>query len=278
MSIGVISLSTNQRRETGAPFPAGSADNGLSVDPVTGRIVLGNDFGDPAAPARLLNSREIKTDGNFFTLTDDLGFLAQTLLDGGNILIQATAAGSFQSFTMRASINDTFTWVVADGAGGVTLSYGFLGGPGQLTIYADGTLNLGAPAATKNGAIAQINGSCTYSLFFNGISTGAYNIDRLTDRGKLFCHQNATGAITLNLPNMAFADAAGFHFYAAVHDATGVTIVASAGQTININGVISTVGGTLTSNIIGSSIHLAMIDPGAGTWQALSYTGNWIVA
>lgn len=30
----------------GAPFPAGSAANGLSVDPVTGQIVLGNDVGD----------------------------------------------------------------------------------------------------------------------------------------------------------------------------------------------------------------------------------------
>lgn len=46
----------------GAPFPAGSANNGLSVDPGTGKIVLGNDVG--GALAALLSNREIPMSGH----------------------------------------------------------------------------------------------------------------------------------------------------------------------------------------------------------------------
>ncbi len=44
----------------GPPFPATSADNGLSVDPITGRIVLGNDAGIGDLSAQLLSDREIE--------------------------------------------------------------------------------------------------------------------------------------------------------------------------------------------------------------------------
>jgi len=43
------------------PFPANSAENGLSVDPITGRIVLGNDVG--SVLATLLSDREIPMGG-----------------------------------------------------------------------------------------------------------------------------------------------------------------------------------------------------------------------
>jgi len=258
-----------------SPVGSGDASNGLSIDGISGDVVLGNNVGAVGDPAMLLNSREILTDGNFLILDD--GFNSRTLLDGASFTIDAVAPGASQTFSMRAGLNDQFTWTVQDGGGGVTMSYGFLGGPGQITIYDDGLLQLASPFATKNGAAVQVNGSVTSSLFFNGIASGAYDVNRLTDRGKLFTHQNAVGAITLNLPNMAFSDAAGFHMYVAIHDASGITIQAFAGQTINIGNVQSAVAGTVRSTAIGSSLHLAMIDPGNGAWQALSYTGAWLV-
>lgn len=48
----------NHRTITVPPFPANAADNGLSVDPGSGHIVLGNDLGFPGT-ADLLNDREI---------------------------------------------------------------------------------------------------------------------------------------------------------------------------------------------------------------------------
>jgi hypothetical protein len=51
--------SSPHKRPNGPPFVPTSADNGLSVDTVSGKIVLGNDIGDPGKPAQLLNPREI---------------------------------------------------------------------------------------------------------------------------------------------------------------------------------------------------------------------------
>jgi hypothetical protein len=71
MSTGNGPISTNQKKEqTGAPFVAGSADNGLSVDVLTGRIVLGNDFTGIAGAGQLLSNREIFTNGFLVNFVD----------------------------------------------------------------------------------------------------------------------------------------------------------------------------------------------------------------
>lgn len=68
------------------PFPAGSADNGLSVDPVTGLIVLGNDVG--GSLAALLSNREIITNGFSIALQEDNLFLQKNELNAFGITIQ----------------------------------------------------------------------------------------------------------------------------------------------------------------------------------------------
>src|SRR5688572_20397498 len=90
MGIGVISIQTNQRRENGAPFPAGSAANGLSVDPITGQIVLGQDFGDPANPAALTNTRFIPIPGFGIVLQDTPGIIETYFFAGLMQMITAT--------------------------------------------------------------------------------------------------------------------------------------------------------------------------------------------
>jgi hypothetical protein len=67
MNAGQGSLAGSPRNRppsAGPPFVATAANNGTSVDPVTGKIVLGNDIGGTAA--QLLNAREI--DFNNFSL------------------------------------------------------------------------------------------------------------------------------------------------------------------------------------------------------------------
>lgn len=104
MGIGVISLSTSQKREIptppgppGPPFTSDSADNGLSVDTISGRIVLGNDVGDPANPAQLLSSREILMDDQIAAAFEIL--LRSTLLGvtthltGGEIRVESDFDG-----------------------------------------------------------------------------------------------------------------------------------------------------------------------------------------
>lgn len=102
MSIGAPALTTSQKKEkSGAPFPAGSADNGLSVDPITGRIVLGND--DPGILATLLNDREIPLDAfgvTFSSIPNDVFNLIR--FDGMRV---HNAAFTEQVVISKASIN-----------------------------------------------------------------------------------------------------------------------------------------------------------------------------
>lgn len=74
-SAGQGSISMSQKNEPagspGPPFLPTSADNGLSVDAITGKIVFGDDIG--GLLAMFLSPREIEMNGNLFQF-----------LDGGN--------------------------------------------------------------------------------------------------------------------------------------------------------------------------------------------------
>lgn len=90
---GNIQNLANVLKPSGPPFESDSADNGLSVDAVSGRIVLGNNQGDPAAPAQLLSGREITT-GPFniiFRATPGAG--AFTSMFAGNVITGNPATG-----------------------------------------------------------------------------------------------------------------------------------------------------------------------------------------
>lgn len=72
----------------GPPFVATSADNGLSVDPGSGRIVLGQDVGAVGNPAILLSNREIPMGGFSFELVNGVGAAKQFSVDPANGLYQ----------------------------------------------------------------------------------------------------------------------------------------------------------------------------------------------
>jgi hypothetical protein len=66
---GSFNVSQNPNPGTaGPPFSALSADNGLSVDAVSGRIVIGQSVGAAGDPGQLLSNREVPLKGFSFTL------------------------------------------------------------------------------------------------------------------------------------------------------------------------------------------------------------------
>lgn len=75
----------------GPPFAATSADNGLSVDPISGRIVLGGGVG---APSALLDGRFI----------DTAGFLITFQRTGATAITQVSNAG-LTVFDLSNSVN-----------------------------------------------------------------------------------------------------------------------------------------------------------------------------
>lgn len=105
---GQGSISFSQKVEPagapGPPFAPTSADNGLSVDPITGRIVLGNDVG--AFLAQLLSDREIPLNNFIFELVNGIGGDKQFSVDPVNRLYQfGDISGAGNNFFM--SIDDT---------------------------------------------------------------------------------------------------------------------------------------------------------------------------
>jgi hypothetical protein len=85
MSFGQGNFKTTSHKTSGAPFAPGSAENGVSVDPVTGRIVLGNNVA--SLLAQLLSNREIEMNGFFLRLLQGDGdeSAGKLIVSSGNI-------------------------------------------------------------------------------------------------------------------------------------------------------------------------------------------------
>jgi hypothetical protein len=301
MGIGVISLVTSQKREqSGPPFAIGSADNGLSVDAVSGRIVLGNDVGDPLAPAALLSDREILTEDALFNLFAVFLNAVQTgiitRLDGQAINITGAdgtspsiqvltgdngfsdlrllaGTGSTSTLTINAA-GDRFTLDAAQNPGFITLSAGFpVPSPIQNFVTATRSTQIGPTLVTSNTAALQVSGNLTYRTFISGIGAGATVVDRDLDSGKLYFN---SAAASLTLPNMAGANfRAGFRLMANCANVAGITVTASAGQVIRFGSLVTSSGGTISSTDVGAFISIIIIN--SGTWVTESFNGAWVL-
>lgn len=310
MGIGVISLVTSQKREqSGPPFVATAADNGLSVDGVSGRIVLGNDFGDPAQPAVLLNQREIVTETGIGLLSIFLNSILTGIITelNGQAVNVTSVNGSSPSVSVsdtasgfpniqcsvsgglggRASIsascaqNDTAQLQVASGAndqlsinttgnGVINFDLTNLG----ITVMSMNTAafqtQVGPGLFAFNGADWQISGSCTYRHMIVGKGAGNYNVDRNLDTNVQFIN---SGAATFTLPNMVGANnRAGFIFRVCVKNAGGVTVQASAGQVIRFGSLSTSSGGTLVSTDVGAYVKLIWDN---SNWITETFLGAW---
>lgn len=125
MPTGQGNISVNQKASSGGsvpPFPLNSADNGLSVDPVSKKIVLGQSIGAAGNPAQLLSTREIPLNGfdlsinaqgvqpelRFYGLIDNI--IANTALfiaqnNGNQYAYLNSAAGTFRIGDIAGSIS-----------------------------------------------------------------------------------------------------------------------------------------------------------------------------
>lgn len=157
MGLGSAALNTSQKREPGSPgppFPANSAENGLSVDSVTGRIVLGNNVLGIAGPAQLLNSREISTAGFSIFLLDIPGGSTNEL--NGQGVIASTPGGDQAQFTLQqiAMItgNNTFTVSVLNNDCNLVINSDVPGGSNPPFITLVNNISPDFHSSLQNGA------------------------------------------------------------------------------------------------------------------------------
>jgi len=169
---------------SGAPFGPGAANNGLSVDPVTGLIVFGNDptFA-PAGPAMLLSDREIDFNGAIIRLLDFTLAPEQLImtLSGGNFGLGDANSGSTANFTLTPAALGGFpslTLTSDPGFGGLPSRIELLDVPGtgfrlqnnlsvfEINDFASGANFFNADAVNLNFAFGDVTPSASGTKLF----------------------------------------------------------------------------------------------------------------
>lgn len=277
MSRGIGTLNTNHKQEPvpnpGPPFELNSAGNGLSVDPVTRRIVLGNDPGALGDPAQLTSNREIQRNGRRLSFLDA----------SSNSLFELTGAswnGSGNLFcSMGVNNNTTFqaTSIYSsgfDGTGGLSNGQGrliwFAASGGCLLDPNSGAGDPGAGVLLIGYTQVLIRGRLRNDRFVSAQAASPVAVSANNDKNTVFTNEGATGAITFNLPTAV----AGLTFTFFVQDTDGIIISAAAGDTIRIDTLVTAAGGSVTSTAIGSSVTLVAIN--TTEWVAVAALGTWV--
>lgn len=202
---------------SGPPFTAGSANNGLSVDAVTGKIVMGNDVA--GATAVLLSNREIPSAGFFIALSGT-----------GNLIIgKNTDAGQ------RLQIDQALTGAQVIGAVGITASWNTTG------------------IATLISAVVTNTASGLGSLLMDVRTTAGVRFRNFSDGHVQWGDPVAVQAMTWSPISIAAGGNSGaggqstsFQILARYGQASGTTQLNS----ISINDFMSPTGGTSTSAAI----------------------------
>jgi len=285
MAIGVIGIQTNQKkRQNGPPFTAASAENGLSVDAVTGAIVLGNDAGAPGNPAQLLNTREIF--GNGFNIRQRDSATEFTNYNAGSLFLQnqvvniASITIGPPLVTIAAAGGDVPAYNLDDNTSTVEIG---LNGAGLGTIIGNGnrlaTYNPTSvlwqfgPLVGFSNATMQVAGTFSYRALVRGPIAGALALNRDVDSGEIFTN---SAALTLTIPVMTGANLrSGYIVGAAVLNAGGIVLQLDATQTGFFGAAATTAGGTYQSVTPGSTIKIVLVD--ANTFVTESFTGTWVL-
>lgn len=265
---------------------SGLASNGLSIDPVSGDVVLGNDVGDPAKPAALTSVREIPITGQGIIFLTQDGLVFTAIQDGLIAITTATGLtvwdesglGVFRSAPGNAQtvLNDSISQI-SQGLNGTDDAYIWNSNiVGQFGAFQPSTGNWQVgfnPGGTGiyNGATLEVVGNITYDFFID-ITGGAIALDDNNDRGKLYTNEGGVSTFTLPVAENARR---GLHYMFMVQQAVNLVIQAPVSDTINIDTVVSAAGGTATSSTVGSAVHLVNI--GNNQWMALSSQGAWVV-
>lgn len=315
MGIGIVSISTNQKKEqSGAPFTADSAHNGTSID-VDGKVVLGNDLADPAAPAALISDREIvmqdavlgafslflnaelfsavttRMDGSVVELTSSTGGIPTVTLDSpsGSSVINVNASGGLARMDFRSG---------TAGAGGQCLlsmranpdlfqiRTGLSAGvveflASNLTVVGIGFMRI--ETSTVNVQIGKQVGFNGADVQLSGTTTYRYLLQG-QGAGTLNINRDLdsgklftnSGAANFQLPNMAAANArVGFILRVTCTNAAGVTITAEAGQQIRFGSLSTSLGGTISSTDVGAYVVIVLVNP--ALWVTETFNGAWVL-
>lgn len=270
--IGVVALQTARKQDqAGPPFAVTSAENGASVDPVSGAIVLGNDVGGTLAT--LLSNRVIPMSG--FNILLDGGAGGGVRLNPTNVQVGSANQIAFRS----TNVAGTVVGDMAIDLNSLGLAF-FVGSTSRgMFIWNNSNPfrgnvrfgNLPTSTAQDNGSLVQVDGPITHDRYVSPQNANRV-VSNSLDKGKVFTNEGAGAGITFTLPGAAVSNINGGLFYVFyVQNANGIVIQAAAGDTIRVGATVSLAGGTISSATVGSSVTLQAIN--ATEWVATALVG-----
>lgn len=228
MGIGVISLVTSQKREpSGSPFTPASAHNGTSID-AAGKVVLGNDVGDPLAPAQLLNDREIITE-------DALLNLFAIILNSIQTGITTRLTGQTIEMDGNGNTSPTITMQTSGNAGTNLVELQNLGGQNNIllnnTTNGDNNISL-----ITTGA----GGNSTILTRANNGGLSQIRVHSIPDSIEIFARGN--GVIVFQINNIV-----------PVIQVQTSTFNTQIGNQVGFNGAVVQLSGTVTKRLLPES-------------------------
>jgi trimeric autotransporter adhesin len=297
MGLGQGSIIVQQKKEPPVtpvpPFPTNSADNGLSVDPVSFKIVLGQDVGAVGNPAILLSNREIPV--NLFSISlnahgAQLGNILQVKNGAGNIRARVTSLADFSN-TDGQVLSEKF------GAGAIVSSNGCVAVGSGATCTQTASIALGSAASTTGqsaiaiGAAASVTANNGIAIGQAAISTGGIAIGNACTAATGVV--NIGGAVTAGTGGTAVGAAAVVTGSGGVAigsaSTAGAACVAIGGGQATFNPCISILGncsaanqfvcgvsfGAITEIYFGSGV--VSVAPNDATYHATGGSGNNLV-
>lgn len=260
MGLGAPALQTSQKREqaAGPPFAVAAAYNGLSVDPVTGQIVLGQDLLQVGNPAALVSNREIPMMDKAIDMLQNNGLLTQAVLRYRDDLNQLTGEWIWPLGQMIFRFTDNNSGAILD----ITFN-----GPnaGQVQYRS-------ATGATISGHILTGGGTSLFRTVLPKVAN--YVIPANSEQFNIYTNENAAGAVRFSLPGAGLFNIGDtYTFY--VITAQNLIVDPAAGTTARVANLVTTAAGTVTSNVIGSTIEFVALT--ATEWHAMTIVGAWIV-
>lgn len=179
----------------------------------------------------------------------------------GQIQIPATPASLAAAPTLAFGDLDTGFYESSDDNLVITT-----GGGIKYTITSGGDINQANSTLSINN-----NGFVQGRIGVTVQATTPKSLNATTETGVLYTNEGASAKIVFNLPSAAVRYI--YEFF--VQDTDGIQVVASAGDTIRINGSVSAAAGNIDSTTVGSWARLVAIN--ATEWVACGSSGTWTV-
>ena len=175
-----------------------------------------------------------------------------------------TTYGFVRGFDTNALTEGAIVYVSPTVAGGLTTTKP---APPNIALPVGVCIRKNASTGILGVAVERVE-EYGHTLYVQQVTTT--KAPATTEISNVFTNEGDADGATINLPTAS----AGLTYTVYVQTAQTFTITAAAGDTIRIDGSVTAAAGSISSNVVGSSITLVAIN--ATEWVALSTVGTWV--